>query len=223
MQACQTTSCAGDDEAPAPRSARTMRSIAGKIIFYPSLGWNLVMERFTSRDWYNRIDEHVLLGALPFRSMLGLLKEKESVRAILSLNMQFELNARFYPSAEEMSNAGVAFHNLQVEDFVGTPNLEQVTAAVQFIEDQSASGGSVYVHCKAGRYRSATIACCYAIKRYAMPPKEAVEFVRKKRSHIVVFRRQMTLLEAYHRSVNPNAPSEGGAIEDESTTGTGTA
>lgn len=27
------------------------------------------MEKVTSRRWYDRIDEHVLLGALPFRGM----------------------------------------------------------------------------------------------------------------------------------------------------------
>jgi atypical dual specificity phosphatase len=38
-----------------------------RITFYPSLFYNVVMERVTNRDWYNRIDETVILGALPFR------------------------------------------------------------------------------------------------------------------------------------------------------------
>lgn len=40
-----------------------------RISFYPSLFYNVVMEKFSSRNWYDRIDETVILGALPFRSM----------------------------------------------------------------------------------------------------------------------------------------------------------
>lgn len=39
-----------------------------RVSFYPTLFYNVVMERFTTRNWYDRIDEHVILGALPFRT-----------------------------------------------------------------------------------------------------------------------------------------------------------
>lgn len=41
------------------------------------------MERLSSRAWYDRIDENVILGALPFRTIT----EKVSV---------FEMNTRVY-------------------------------------------------------------------------------------------------------------------------------
>lgn len=37
--------------------------------FYPTLLYNVMMERISSRTWYSRIDETVILGALPFRSI----------------------------------------------------------------------------------------------------------------------------------------------------------
>lgn len=40
-----------------------------RITFYPTLFYNVMMERFTDRRWYDRIDETVLLGALPFQGM----------------------------------------------------------------------------------------------------------------------------------------------------------
>lgn len=40
-----------------------------RAMFYPSLAYNVMMEKLTSRSWYNRIDETVILGALPFRTM----------------------------------------------------------------------------------------------------------------------------------------------------------
>lgn len=40
-----------------------------RATFYPTLFYNVVMEKITARRWYDRIDEHTILGALPFRSM----------------------------------------------------------------------------------------------------------------------------------------------------------
>lgn len=40
-----------------------------RVTFYPTLFYNVLMERVTKRRWYDRIDEKVILGALPFRSM----------------------------------------------------------------------------------------------------------------------------------------------------------
>lgn len=40
-----------------------------RLTFYPTLVYNILMEKISSRNWYDRIDETVILGALPFRSM----------------------------------------------------------------------------------------------------------------------------------------------------------
>lgn len=46
-----------------------MSSVLARTLFYPTLAYNAVMEKITSRQWYNRVDPTVILGALPFRSM----------------------------------------------------------------------------------------------------------------------------------------------------------
>lgn len=40
-----------------------------RLSFYPTLLYNVIMEKITSRNWYDRIDDNVILGALPFRGM----------------------------------------------------------------------------------------------------------------------------------------------------------
>lgn len=40
-----------------------------RVTFYPTLLYNVVMEKVTSRRWYDRMDDTVILGALPFQSM----------------------------------------------------------------------------------------------------------------------------------------------------------
>ena len=43
--------------------------IFARITFVPTLVFNVAMEKWSSRRWFNYIDEKVILGALPFRSM----------------------------------------------------------------------------------------------------------------------------------------------------------
>lgn len=40
-----------------------------RVTFYPSLFYNVFMERVSARRWYDRIDDNMILGALPFRYM----------------------------------------------------------------------------------------------------------------------------------------------------------
>ena len=44
-------------------------SLFNKAVFYPTLFYNVFMTKVTTRKWFNRIDETVVLGALPFRGM----------------------------------------------------------------------------------------------------------------------------------------------------------
>lgn len=52
-----------------PRLSSVMSSALARLLFYPTLGYNVVMEKLSSRRWFDRVDETVILGALPFRSM----------------------------------------------------------------------------------------------------------------------------------------------------------
>jgi len=40
-----------------------------KFSFYPSLAYNVLLEKLTSRQWYSKIDDTVIVGALPFKWM----------------------------------------------------------------------------------------------------------------------------------------------------------
>lgn len=49
----------------------------GTIAFYPSLAYNLARNYLQPKQWqwYSRVDENLVLGALPFQSMIKELKE----------------------------------------------------------------------------------------------------------------------------------------------------
>nr|CAI5863121.1 unnamed protein product [Callosobruchus analis] len=151
-----------------------------RITFYPTLVYNLVMERITPRQWYNRIDDTVVLGALPFRNLTQELIAKEHIKAVVSMNEDYEL--MFANDAQSWREAGVEFLQLATTDIFATPCQSKLVEGVRFINrfvDQrnlvdGVSTTSVYVHCKAGRTRSATLVGCYLIQVNMLPNSTSV-------------------------------------------------
>lgn len=92
-----------------------------KVSFYPTLAYNLILEKITNRQWYSRIDDTVLLGALPFKSMTKQLVEDEDVRGVISLNEDFELE-KFVNTEQEWKTWGVQLLRLRTLDFVASPS-----------------------------------------------------------------------------------------------------
>ncbi|XP_054724579.1 phosphatidylglycerophosphatase and protein-tyrosine phosphatase 1-like [Uloborus diversus] len=170
-----------------------------RATFYPTLLYNVVMERLTARMWYDRIDETVILGALPFRSLTETLIENENVRGVVSMNEDFELQ-RWVTTEQEWKSKGVKFLQLCTQDIFHAPSQEKLAHGVQFINDFVGTGNSVYVHCKAGRTRSATLVGCYLMQRHKSTPEEAVELMRRRRPHILLGRKQLDALNIFHKN-----------------------
>lgn len=161
------------------------------------------MEKFTSRNWYDRIDETVILGALPFRSMTDQLINEENVRGVVSMNEDYELYM-FSNTSEEWKSRDVEFLQLSTRDIFEAPCQSKIIQGVQFIKKFRDLNQSVYVHCKAGRTRSATLVGCYLMVKNGWKPEEAVEFMRNKRAHILLHSVQWEALRTFYES---NAPS----------------
>lgn len=45
------------------------RTLFGRITFVPTLVFNVALEKMSVRQWYSRIDQNVILGALPWKSI----------------------------------------------------------------------------------------------------------------------------------------------------------
>ena len=58
--------------------------LISRAVFYPSLVYNVVLEKVTSRNWYDHIDDTVILGALPFKSMTKQVRNRASLRVEIS-------------------------------------------------------------------------------------------------------------------------------------------
>lgn len=65
---------------------------------------------------------------------------------------------------QEWEKAGVEQLRLSTVDMTGVPTLANLQKGVQFAIKYHSLGQSVYVHCKAGRSRSATMVAAYLIQ-----------------------------------------------------------
>lgn len=190
-----------------------------RVTFYPTLLYNVFMERVSPRKWYDRIDDNVILGALPFPSLTTELVHEENVRGVVSMNEDYEL--WLANNGERWQSVGVKFLQLATTDIFETPCQTKLEEGVQFIDrivsDPSYSiTPSVYVHCKAGRTRSATLVGCYLMMRNGWTPEQAVEHMRTKRPHILLHTAQWDALRNFHRqrnvSTNPRSNPASGTI-----------
>lgn len=151
--------------------------ITASILFYPTLAFNVLLARIlTVRNWWDIVDDYVVLGALPFKSDVRKLSD-EGVGAVVN-------TCEEYPGpTEEYEKFGIAQLRVPTVDFTH-PTLDSVERAVTFMEEQADAGNKIYVHCKAGRARSATVVVCWMIKRDQVTAKQAQQTLLKIRSHV---------------------------------------
>ena len=177
-----------------------------RVTFLPTLAYNVAMERVSSRRWWDRIDQSVILGALPFRSKYteDLIKD-EKIKGVVSMNEDYEL-ALFSHQSEGWSKMGVNFLQLSTTDIFCAPSQSKLRQGVQFMREiaQDSAGESVYVHCKAGRTRSATLVGCYLMevhRKEGWGPEQAVDHMRSVRPHILLHNKQWEALREYHKNM----------------------
>ncbi|XP_066439403.1 phosphatidylglycerophosphatase and protein-tyrosine phosphatase 1 [Eleutherodactylus coqui] len=187
-----------------------LQSAATRVLFYPTLLYNVIMEKISRRKWYDRIDETVILGALPFRGTSDRLVEEENVRGVITMNEEYETRL-LCPSSQEWSALGVEQLRLSTVDFTGVPTIEHLQKGVEFVHKHRKMGNTVYIHCKAGRSRSATMVAAYLIEKHKWKPDVASAFIAEIRPHILIRNTQLQVLEKFYILVtNSDTPEKGG-------------
>jgi len=187
---------------PGPGKIFAIKMFA-RASFYPTLLYNVIMARLSARKWYDRIDRNIILGALPFRSMVDVLKD-EHVKGIISMNEDYELWL-FSHGKQGWAEQGIEFLQLPTRDIFEAPCQEKLKQGVEFMKQFSSGDDTVYVHCKAGRTRSATLVACHLIEKNSWTPEEAVAHMRSCRSHVLLGPKQNSAIKIYYDSVRKNA------------------
>lgn len=165
-----------------------MKWLYARLVYWPTLGWNVLLGRtLRVRPWWSRVDEHVILGAVPFRSDVNLL-HREGVAGVINTCHEYD-----GPRAE-YQRLGIVQLHLPTIDFT-PPTLVDVKRGVEFIRQHAESGLTVYVHCKAGRARSATVVACWLIASRGISPEEAQRILLQHRPFVLprIAQRQVVL------------------------------
>lgn len=148
-----------------------------RTVWLPTLTWNYILGRVLKlRRWSDRIDEHVIVGAYPFARDVPRLVS-EGVKGVVNTCEEYAGPSIRYEAA------GIEQLRIPTTDFAH-PRLEDVKLAVEFVQKHVEAGESVYIHCKAGRARSATVALCWLIKYRGMSVDGAQKLLLQKRPHV---------------------------------------
>lgn len=147
------------------------------LVYWPTWAWNITLGRFLKvRNWWDEIDTQVLLGACPLRSDLEKLRAA-GVQAVVNTCEEFPGFTADY------RRLGIDQLYLPTVDFTH-PSRKDIDRAVQFIDDAIAAGKKVYIHCKAGRGRSATIAICWLMHSRGLSLHQAQQHLLRCRPHV---------------------------------------
>ena len=169
--------------------------LKARFVFYPTLAWNALLGRVLKvRNWWDPIDQHVILGAFPFSSDIAPLA-KLGVRGIVNTCEEFGGRVALYEkhSIEQFYMPTIDFTH---------PAYDDVRGAVDFIQNHVDKQQKVYIHCKAGRGRSATVAICWIMKSRQLSAAQAQKYLLGKRGHINRHLTQRPIVQRFEADLN---------------------
>ena len=97
---------------------------------------------------------------------------------------------------------GIANFKFKVADHIGAASVEQAIQIINFIKEQGIGEKRVYVHCKAGKGRSASVVMCYLCQKHQISAEESFDMLKSKRKQIDLNRKQWKLVTDYCSSLN---------------------
>jgi|UniRef100_A0A2N9F0R0 hypothetical protein len=177
---------------------RVLIGAGARALFYPTLLYNVVRNKIQAEfRWWDKVDQFILLGAVPFPSDVPRLKEL-GVCGVVTLNEPYET---LVPTSLYYAH-GIDHLVIPTRDYCFAPSLNDIGHAVDFIHQNASCGRTTYVHCKAGRGRSTTVVICYLVQHKQMTPDAAYEYVRSIRPRVLLASSQwQAVWEYYHLMV----------------------
>ncbi|KAL8111472.1 phosphatidylglycerophosphate phosphatase PTPMT2-like [Apium graveolens] len=173
---------------------RVLVGAGARALFYPTLLYNVVRNKLqTEFRWWDRIDEFLLLGAVPFPSDVKRLKEL-GVCGVVTMNESYET---LVPTALYQAHE-IDHLVLPTRDYLFAPVMTDISQAVDFIHENTLQGRTTYVHCKAGRGRSTTIVICYLVQHKQMTPDDAYAYVKSIRPRVLLAPAQLQAVHEYY-------------------------
>ena len=169
--------------------------IFARSLFPLSLAWNVLLGRVLKlRNWWDAIDENVIVGALPFTRDIESLSQI-GVRGVVNTCEEYTGPIDAY------NQHNITQLHVPIIDHC-PPSLKDINTAINFIETYVNMQAKVYVHCKAGRGRSATIALCWLMKSQKVTAEQGLNQLINKRSHVNRHIHERESVNEFFKSLN---------------------
>lgn len=155
------------------------------LIFEAIVIGNSIKYLFGFYHWYNKVDDGLYLGAIPvFEEHHTYLKKKLFLNVVLSVNEVCELSCSTLcgipVTSAEWKDIDVLHVIIPSPDFQ-PPSHKLLEQGADFINNNLVLKRNVYVHCKSGQGRSASMVAAYFIKYKGYTPERAQDELRLKR------------------------------------------
>lgn len=166
------------------------------FLYNVTLIYNIAYNSFGNGPytWWNDVSynesESILLGAIPLigsiRNDLKTLGEL-GIKAVLSVVEPFEIETKGLlgspVTSDQWQEYGIKHLHISTPDFQPLTQ-DDIFLGVEFIRWNVKNGRSVYIHCKAGKARSALIVICYLIKEHSLSFIQALKFIKTQRQQM---------------------------------------
>lgn len=163
---------------------------------------SLAYTKYTpNSEWWTKIEPYnIYLGALPLKNEGHLDQIAESgVTHVLSMVEDFEIEDGWFNKPVKQSDwhdHGIVVKHIKAIDFLPLKR-EEIEEGVAFLSEILDGSNTVYVHCKAGRGRSATIVIVYLMQVEGLSFQEAHDYVKAQRPQINLNKQQRQAIFDY--------------------------
>ncbi len=178
---------------------------------------SLAYTNFNRNDWWTKIEPfNIYLGALPLKNKQHLDKIVDlGVTHVISMVEDFEIEDGWLNKPVKRLDweaRGIQVKHIQAVDFLPLTH-EQIEEGVEHLNALLERNYSVYIHCKAGRGRSATIVIVYLMKYQGFSFNQAFSFIQEQRPQINLNEQQQKAILEYFgidqdsANADPKSPS----------------
>lgn len=129
----------------------------------------------STSDYYSQIEDKLYLG------MQEVAVSEEYIK---KLGIQRILTLREYPLAEDQKLPNIDYYHVGLHDTPDDDLLSHFPECHKFLDEGAAKGQTIYVHCRMGVSRSATVVISWLMVKYKLSAEEALKKVQKKRSQV---------------------------------------
>ena len=176
------------------------------IIFEILLMIHVIQHKMGHWVWYHRVHPGIYLGSIPMEAM-GHADAIVSLKItrVLGIMQDYELVAGTMAgrpvSSDIWKKRDVDFMQIRSDDFV-PPSFDILEEGAELIHETLQNKGQIYVHCKSGIGRSASLVIAYLIKYRGLGAVEAHRSVKSIRPQIIGTRsRQYTNLVKFEEHI----------------------